>query len=226
MTATTAAEIKLLKMWHTDGHGLRARGTDGSTHAYETEDGRFRVYRPESGRMTDGWGVEDTQRWAWHFNSRDGGPAVIAEHDYFAQQQTLAACKQLIGRIYERGEANPQTYAVYATEAEALAAGEATLVERHELHLAQQRAKAEAERTPTAGPMTIRRLSIGMGTHKIEDANGDEVARAGKVGDARVMAVASEMLALLEEMDAGLWFGPDSPQASRVLDLVRRAHGA
>lgn len=214
-TAAAPTEVKLIRV------------TDNADRAaYVTADGRFAIYRPETAGMSDGWAVEDTQRWAWHFNSRGSGPAVVAEHDYFAQQQTLAACKQLIGRIYERGEANPQTYAVYATEAEALAAGEATLVERHELHLAQQRAKAEAERTPTAGPLTVRYTSIGSGTHVIETATGDEVARAGKIGDARVMAVAGEMFALLEEMDAGLWFGPDSPQASRVHDLVRRAHGS
>lgn len=214
-TAASPTEVKLIRV-----------KDNADRAAYTTADGRFAIYRPESGSMTDGWGIEDTQRWTWHRGSRPSDPAIIVDHDYFAQQSSLADCKKTIANIYERGDDLRQTYRVYMTEDEARAAGHAYIEEVRLDLIARQRAKAEAERTPTAGPMTIRRLSIGMGTHKIEDANGDEVARAGKVGDARVMAVASEMLALLEEMDAGLWFGPDSPQASRVHDLVRRAHGA
>lgn len=94
---------------------------------------------------------------------------------------------------------------------------------------AARAAREAAAQIPTPGTfgITPRRATVLGDVYDITSPElAAPIGTAKTMGDARLFAIAGEMFALMEEMDAGLWFGPDSPQASRVHDLVRRAHGA
>lgn len=171
---TTATEIKLMRVKHAMGYSPDA--------AYVTADGRFLVHRPE--RSADSWGVEDTQRWTWHFDSQSIMPGIVVDHDYHPWSLTLAECKALIARLYERGEELTQN--TYRTEAEARAAGQARLAEDRRERIERRRLEEERKRHPAPGPWAYER--VGEGIHLIHDAHGSKVAQTDTVGNARMLA--------------------------------------
>lgn len=203
---TTATEIKLKRM------------PASVDHAYETEDGRFRVYRPAT--SADGWGIEDTQRWTWRLNTYATMPdSVAVEFDYYAQRFSLADCKAGIARAYERTD-DTELYRVYRSEQEAHAAAFAYLHEERLERRARNAAEAERKRTPVAGPLTAERFAEDI--YLVNDAQGRKVAQTDTIGNARLFAAAPDMLALLEEMASTVL---TREHYHRIAELVAQAYG-
>lgn len=189
--STDAADIKLLKMGHKDGHLLRSR-RDESTHAYETEDGRFRVYRPESG---SGWAFEDTQRWTWRFANAFESPRTgrfVVEQASMRQIPTLDAVRRHIARAYESDTG-------HLSEAAARAGAYAYDDETRALRRARQQAEEEAKRVPAPGPYADEQFSREI--FHVLDANGNKIAgQISTASNARLFAAAPALLDALEAL--------------------------
>lgn len=156
-----------------------------ASHAYETADGRFLVYRPD--RRDNGWSVEDTQRWAWRWSYR-GLNEIVVRHDEVTCW-SLADVREQIAKEYARGSELRE--GLFSTEAEARAAGVQYRAEQRRAAADRARAEAEASLHPAPGTKTVERMSPESYDIRAED--GRRIGTTKTVGDATLFAGAADL---------------------------------